>query len=45
MGVADICLYLNKSFSGGPGGWFFKKAPLAAGGKEKDNVYTFEIRQ
>jgi hypothetical protein len=26
-------LLLNKSFSGGPGGRFFKKAPLAAGGK------------
>jgi amino acid adenylation domain-containing protein len=25
--------FLNKSFSGGPGGRFFKKAPLAAGGK------------
>ena len=24
---------LNKSFWGGPGGRFFKKAPLAAGGK------------
>jgi len=23
-----------KSFSGGPGGRFFKKAPLAAGGKK-----------
>jgi hypothetical protein len=25
---------LIKSFSGGPGGRFFKKAPLAAGGKK-----------
>ena len=25
--------FVNKSFSGGPGGRFFKKAPLAAGGK------------
>jgi hypothetical protein len=26
---------LIKSFCGGPGGGFFKKSPLAAGGKEK----------
>ncbi len=30
--------FINKSFSGGPGGRFFKKAPLAAGG-------IFKIKQ
>jgi len=29
----DICDYLTKRFLGGPGGRFFKKAPLAAGGR------------
>jgi ABC-2 type transport system ATP-binding protein len=29
---------LNRSFSGGPGGRFFKKAPLAAGGIEIKNL-------
>jgi hypothetical protein len=29
---------LIKSFCGGPGGGFFKKSPLAAGGNKKNNL-------
>jgi len=35
--VTQRRMKLIKSFCGGPGGGFFKKSPLAAGGKEYIN--------
>jgi hypothetical protein len=37
-------LLLNKSFVGGPGGRFFKRAPLAAGGKKTLNFSSLCVK-